>query len=353
MILEPTSARRYVDLFNACDLGDVQNLVPNQEAFGWIAANAPLFECPSSRFEETYYFRWWTYRKHICQTPSSRVLTEFITPVSHAGPYNTVSCALGHQIAEGRWLRDERLLDEYVDFWLHSGPDGGPADHLHNFSSWLAAAEYERYLVTGNREHVVGQLDDLVADYCVWESERKGDEGLFWQFDVQDGMEESISGGRRQKNIRPTINSYMVANARAISNIAALAGRKPLARQYAKKADTLHKLLIMSMWDEQAAFFKVRHESGELSDAREAIGLIPWMFDIAFSDHAVAWQQVTDPLGFWAPCGLTTAERRHPAFRTHGAGTCEWDGAVWPFASSQTLTGMARLPARSDSLSGH
>ena len=50
-----------------------------------------------------------------------------------------------------------------------------------------------------------------------------------------------------------------------------------------------------------------------------------------------------DDAGFRAPHGLTTAERRHPQFRTHGTGTCEWDGAVWPFATSQTLTGLANV----------
>ena len=54
-----------------------------------------------------------------------------------------------------------------------------------------------------------------------------------------------------------------------------------------------------------------------------------------------AWKQVTDEKGFSAPYGLTTAERRHPLFRSHGVGTCEWDGAIWPFATSQTLTAMA------------
>ena len=53
--------------------------------------------------------------------------------------------------------------------------------------------------------------------------------------------------------------------------------------------------------------------------------------------------QVLDPDGFNAPFGLTTAERRHPKFRTHGVGGCEWDGAVWPFATTQTLVGMANL----------
>lgn len=55
----------------------------------------------------------------------------------------------------------------------------------------------------------------------------------------------------------------------------------------------------------------------------------------------VAWKQIDDEEGFSAPFGLTTAERRHPKFRTHGEGKCEWDGAIWPFASAQTLTALA------------
>jgi hypothetical protein len=56
-----------------------------------------------------------------------------------------------------------------------------------------------------------------------------------------------------------------------------------------------------------------------------------------------AWAQLDDPDGFRAPFGITTAERRHPRFRSHGIGTCEWDGALWPYATSQTLTALARV----------
>ena len=31
----------------------------------------------------------------------------------------------------------------------------------------------------------------------------------------------------------------------------------------------------------------------------------------------VAWKQLTDPKGFAAPYGLTTAEQRHPGFAIH------------------------------------
>jgi hypothetical protein len=343
MVLGAGDLERYVAEFNSADSAPHDGMIPNVEAAEWMAANVPLFDCPDTVFEKIYYFRWWTFRKHIKQTPQGIVLTEFLRPVNHAGPYNTVSCAVGHHLAEGRWLNDGRPLDDYVRFWFRSGPNGTTAAHFHKYSSWVAAALYNRYLVTKDREFVVDLLDDLVADYELWESERIRDDGLFWQFDVRDGMEESISGSRTKQNIRPTINSYMAANALAISQIAALADRSEIATTFRDKHQSLRSKMIAEIWDDDAKFFKVRFEDGGLSNAREAIGFIPWMFHLAGLEHAEAWKQFTDPAGFSAPRGLTTAERRHPDFRTHGTGTCEWDGAVWPFATSQTLTGLANL----------
>ena len=341
IILDTADLERYVGEFNTADAAPHDGLVPNAEASKWMAANVPLFDCPDGTIEKIYYFRWWTYRKHIKQTPQGMVLTEFLQPVNHAGPYNTVSCALGHHLAEGRWMRDQRPLDQYVRFWFRSGENGTPAAHFHKYSSWAAAALYNRYLVTMDREFLVDMLDDLVADYERWELERQRDDGLFWQFDVRDGMEESISGSRVKQNIRPTINSYMAANARAIARVAALTRRPELVSKFTEKHQTLRNKMVAELWDSDSRFFKVRFEEGGLSAAREAIGFIPWMFDLAQPKHAEAWAQMNDPAGFSAPRGLTTAERRHPDFRTHGVGTCEWDGAVWPFATSQTLTGLA------------
>jgi hypothetical protein len=361
-ILHAADFAHYVDKFNALDekrldekqavdkpADDKQTgnsdsyLIPNDQAWDWIVANAPLFNCPDVQLEETYYFRWWTYRKHIEQMPVGRVVTEFLQPVSHAGPYNTISCAFGHHLAEGRWLRDQSPLNEYTHFWFHSGEESGPAKHFHQYSSWAAAALYDRYLVTGDRTFLVNLLDDLVADYARWEAERCLPNGLFWQYDVRDGMEESISGGRHEKNIRPTINSYMAANARAIARIATLADRPDVASEFNAKFETLRAKMIAALWDPDAKFFKVQLEHGGLSDAREEIGFIPWMFNLVQPQQAVAWGQLVDPAGFKAPCGITTAEQRHPKFRSHGTGNCEWDGAVWPFATSQTLTGLANL----------
>lgn len=342
-ILKPVDFKHYVDEFNIDDPETTATLIPNSAAWDWVAANAPLFDCPDREFERIYYYRWWTFRKHIKETPDGLVLTEFLTPVGHAGEYNTISCAVGHHLAEGRWLRDQKLLDDYINFWFHSGDGGTPAPHFHKFSSWVPAAIYARYLVTGDRDQAVGLLDDLIADFAVWESERGRPDGLFWQFDVRDGMEESISGSRTLKHIRPTINSYMAANARAIAEIAKLAGRNDVAQKFAARADEIRAKFRASLWDNRAKFFKVRFEDGNISFAREAIGFIPFTFNLAGAEHSVAFSTINDDTVFRAPWGLTTAERHHPQFRTHGSGTCEWDGAVWPFATSQTLDGLANV----------
>lgn len=343
-MLQPTAFAHYVDQFNSSDAETVPTTIANKTCWSWLQKNIPLLECPDREVEEIYYFRWWSFRKHVKQTPKGFVITEFLPPVSHAGEFNTISCAAGFHLAEGRWLRDATYLNDYTRFWLR-GDHGKPPAHFHKFSSWFAAAAWERFLVTGDRAFITDLLPDFIADYSQWERERQSTNGLFWQYDVRDAMEESISGSRTAKNLRPTINSYMFANAQAIANLAGLAAKPNLAAEFSAKAAELQRRTQANLWDAKANFFKVRLETGELSDAREALGFIPWMFDLPAKDkgYETAWAQLRDPQGFAAPSGITTAERRHPEFRSHGVGTCEWDGAVWPFATAQTLYALANV----------
>ena len=153
-------------------------------------------------------------------------------------------------------------------------------------------------------------------------------------------MEESISGGRKKKYARPTINSYMFGNAQALAAINALAGDQHKADSYSKEAQQQKSLIENKLWNSNHQFFETMR-GDTLAAVREAIGFIPWYFNMPEAGkYDEAWKQVEDEKGFSAPYGLTTAERRHPQFRSHGTGTCEWDGAIWPFASSQTLTAM-------------
>lgn len=339
--------RRYVEDFNRTYKEDVVNYIPDAGAWEWMRHNIPFFSCPDREIEQLYYYRWWVYRKHIKETPAGFLITEFLKPVKHAAEYNALSCALGHHIAEGRWLRDPRFVDGDVHFWLRTGKDGGIRENLHQFSGWTAAAIYDRYLADGRREFLLSWLDALLRDYEAWERERLTDTGLFWQRDVSDGMESSISGGRRVRNIRPSINSYMYGNAAAISEIARMAGRSEVERDYRAKAARLKSLVQERLWNKDAAFFETRLESGEFANVRENIGYTPWMFNLPDrgAGYEVAWKQLMDPQGFYAPYGPTTAERRHPEFQIPYSGDdCQWNGPSWPFATTITLKALANVP---------
>ena len=342
VLLDPGQFKHHVDYFNRMEDENIIQAIPNDESWEWLARNIPFFECPQDNFEEMWYYRWWTLRKHIKETPQGYVMTEFLVEHSYADKYNLISCALGHHINEARWLHDPVYLDDDIQVW-YRGNNNSPMKKLHKFSSWAAYALFDRYKVNMDRDFILDMLDDLAKDYHVWEGERMMPSGLFWQYDVQDGMEESISGGRFTRNARPTINSYMCGNAIALSEMATLAGNDELAQTFSKKAEMLREKILDTLWNDQDQFFETLDENGKFLPVREAIGYIPWYFNLPGPEFEPAWQQVTDPEGFLAPFGLTTAERRHPEFRSHGCCNCEWDGAVWPFATSQTMTALANL----------
>ncbi|MGQ1948231.1 glycoside hydrolase family 88 protein [Geofilum sp. OHC36d9] len=339
-VLQAEEFKHYVDYFNNMEDENIAQAISNSQAWEWMKQNIPLFECPQQNFEEMYYYRWWTLRKHIKKTPVGYAFTEFLVDRSYADEYNLIACAMGHHTMEARWLHNHEYLNDYLHVW-YRGNDGLPMKKLHKFSNWTAFALYQKYLVDNDIDYLVDMLPDLLDDYRRWEQERRLDNGLFWQRDVQDGMEEQISGGRHVKNARPTINSYMYGNAWAISEIAALAGRTDLADTFKAKADTLYNLINTKLWNPESQFFETVKEAGNFAKVREEIGFIPWYFNIPLDKDSVAWKQLMDTEGFNAPYGITTAERRHPEFRSHGCCQCEWDGAVWPFATSQTLTGLA------------
>jgi hypothetical protein len=219
---------------------------------------------------------------------------------------------------------------------------------LRAYSFWIADAAWERSLVTGDTGFIKALLPDLINNYKAWEKSQLDPNGLFWQTANRDGMEKSAGGG----GYRATINSYMYGDALAISKIADLSGDTATAVVYRDKAASLKKKVQDMLWDKAAQFFKVlpRPPGGnpatptQLVAPRELSGYTPWYFNLPDSGYETAWSQCTDPKGFQSPFGLTTCEQRFPGFSISYRGhECQWNGPVWPFSTSITLTAMANL----------
>lgn len=334
-VLRPETFKGYIDSFNASDNELYRGYVSNAAAWSFLETNIPWFECPDKSIEKTYYFRWWTFRKHIQLTPDGFIITEFLPNVPWAGKDNSIDCAAGHHFYEGRWLADPKYLDDYAVFWFRKG--GEPR----RYSFWAADAIWARYLVTGDVRLTVDLLPDLAANYRAWEESHGGTNGLFWQSDDRDGMEMSAGGG----GYRPTINSYMFGDALAISNIARLAGKTELAATFGAKASALRAAVEKQLWNPTAQFFETRSsETGRWAGVREECGFTPWYFNLPGPAESIAWRQLLEPEGFRALFGPTTVEQRSPRFTVAYRGhECQWNGPSWPYATSVTLTAMANL----------
>jgi len=358
-VIGPDVMRRYVQTFNAGDDETIVNHVSNGQSYDWLAQNVPLFECPDADIERTYYFRWWTFRKAIGKTADGFVILEFLPDVSWAGKHNTISLAAAANLYEGRWLWNREYLDQFTTFWYRKG--GEPR----KYPTFLPDGIVARAKATGDWTLAEGLLPDLVEHHLAREATHMHPCGLFWSTDNGEG-EISISG----HGFRTTLNSYMFGDARAIAMIARRTGNNHLAEQFEEKAQAHKQLIQQRLWDEQAQFYKVYpfvpadewycgpipgslrgmspadwsfDSVDPLRNLRELYGYLPWFFYLADNGQETAWREVTDSQGFLAPCGLTSAERRHVRYMFDHPHECRWNGPIWPWNYSLTLAAMANL----------
>ncbi len=344
----------YIDSFNLKDEELYKQHFPNEKAKEFLRQQIPLVELPNKQLEKTYYFRWWTFRKHLKRTPLGFVITEFLPPVGWAGKYNTINCPAAHHIYEGRWLRDPTFVRDYLHFWLTESGQG-----VRSYSFWIADAMLAFLRIHPDDFFLSNHYDLLAANYSRWEEERRDlGNDLFWQVDDRDGMEVSVSGhllfARDSTSgmaaTRPTINSYMYGDSRALAILAAHLGNRRAARRFRQKAAVLKKNVQRHLWHDSLSFFTVLprkySEDKKPVSVRELIGYTPWYFQLPDDDrkYAVAWQKILDTMGFAAPYGLTVCERSHPNFEISYEGhECQWNGPSWPFATTITLKGLANL----------
>ncbi|MEU0796615.1 LamG-like jellyroll fold domain-containing protein [Amycolatopsis sp. NPDC005961] len=331
----------------------------------WYETNIPFVDLPDATMQSVYYYRWRVFKEHLRYTNPADgwISTEFLDCCGYAAPYQAINAAAGHQLTEGRWLRDPGYSQDYLKFWL-TGPGAGakPAtedvnadttDWAHEYSVWLATSAYGQAQVTGDFTPLRELLPALVRQYRGWDKQYNPDLGLYWSVPVWDAMEFSASSYESPNpyhggaGYRPTLNSYQYGDAVAISRIADSTGDHRLAAEYAQRAAQLKTALQKWLWDPKRGFYYAMARDGnpshQLSGSREQIGYLPWMFGAARPADSTAWSQLLDPGGFASAYGPTTAERRSPFFMKDAGGCCRWDGPSWPFATSQTLTGMANL----------
>ena len=257
-LVSDATVRAWFDRFSADDEEIYTNAVSNAEAAEWAVKSIPRFECPDRDIERAYYFRWWTYRKHLKKTPDGWVVTEFLPQVPWAGPHNTISCPLNHHIMEGRWLRDGEYLDGYIAFMVQKGRINGKGA----YANAPAFAALERARVAGDFAFVRKLLPDFVRNCEAWEKgwrvrkEKffigfRPERGLYDIWDGYEGTENSLS----RHGARPMVNAMRWADLKAVAEIARLEGDGETSVWFSAKADALEEAIKAKLWNREKKFF--------------------------------------------------------------------------------------------------
>ena len=348
-VLQPESYRHYVEMFRQQEKDATGKL--GADSWGWMEKEIPWFDSSDKQFEEMYYFRWYAWQKHLVETKRGYVITEWLPkPEAKDGFYGALPDAAPFHIGEARWLREKKIAEDDARFWMSA--DADPM----KYSFWVASTVHGLTLANGDTTLGTELFPALKANYAEWEKTHQDANGLFWQIDTRDAMEKSISGD----GYRPTLNSYMYGDARAIAAMAGVAGDTAAKSEFTAKADKLQELIETKLWNPKDQFYEVispAADSGirkekkfkdpgtlmQFSGVRELIGYIPWMFGIPPVSHGVAWKQLFDPKGFEGKYGPTTAERRSPRFRFKSSDQCTWNGPSWPYADTETLLALAEF----------
>jgi hypothetical protein len=132
----------------------------------------------------------------------------------------------------------------------------------------------------------------------------------------------------------------MYADKMALSLLAEYVGDANAAEAFRGEAEKLRNDINQRLWNENIRMFGTVSEENEKRDVREQIGYIPWMYGIPDGGRDGCFRYLLDENCFLAPYGLRTADASHPEYRKHFDHECLWNGPVWPFATSQTLTAL-------------
>jgi F5/8 type C domain/Bacterial alpha-L-rhamnosidase 6 hairpin glycosidase domain len=330
----------------------------------WYAEKIPFFESPDPLLDATYYYRWEVLTKHLTygSPETGYTFTEFIDRPFWSGAYGAISCPLGHQHYEVRWLKDRRIIDDFARYWFET-----PGAEPRSYSNWYGDAMWATYLALGDTAFLRAVFPHMLSQYAGWTDERwDSAHGMFRWDGMHDGMEFNINSrltsdhDRGAEGYRPTLNSYLYADARAIAQAAALLGEPGVASQYAERAAALKRRVQEELWDPEREFFfhqsanderggiaakSLTYETGPFAGnphGRELIGYVPWQFGLPDPGYEAAWKFLMDTAYFAAPFGPTTVERGDPQFQVSPR-CCVWSGNSWPYATTQTLVALANL----------
>lgn len=183
----------------------------------FLLSNTPLFISSDSTITEVFNYRFWMMLKHLRKYQDSEdnkeywVYTEFYGNPNHASRSGAISCPLGQQFYEARWVKDPKYLKSYAEYFLtgsgatlNQRENGSFLTNLsrpesHHFSSWLVNGVASFLKIHPDVEWMKSMLPAMEKHQEVWDelftvhNPDSKTNGMYKIMDLYDGMEFSLS----------------------------------------------------------------------------------------------------------------------------------------------------------------
>ncbi|KAF3769517.1 Six-hairpin glycosidase, partial [Cryphonectria parasitica EP155] len=338
----------------------------------WYIPRIPLFQSSDATLNDVYYYRWNIFRAHQRDLGSlGFISTEFLDDVSwELFPFASLNDATGFHLGEGRWLRDRRYSHDYIDFMYTYHDESATYGNDRHFSEAIADAVWRTYLVDGDLASISQHHAAMETIYDEWADHYDDTKFLYWIEPLYDATEYTISsidasggedGFTGGEAFRPSINSYMYANALAIAHIASATGDTATAATYEARAAAIQGNFTASLWNATLEHFIDRYYQDDSTyvtywdfiRGRELVGLTPWNWDVVPNNetYAAAWSHALSTADLLTGSGLLgTVEpsyeyymRQYRYDAVTGLRECQWNGPVWPFQTTSMLGGLSNL----------
>lgn len=269
-------------------------------------------------------------------------------------PYFNV--ALGFHLNEGRWCRDRRFTHDYVEHMF-----GSRNGNNRQYSEYMADSVWNVYLIDHDAQFAVKYLEQMKTLYEQWNDHLDASKGLYYIEPLWDATEFTIasidaSGGKEGfaggNAFRPSINSYMFANFRAIAKLARLNNDELTAHQYERRAELIKDRVEGNLWNSTFQHFIDRYQVEnqyvkyfDFIRGRELVGYVPFMFSLPndTQEFAASWSHVLNPDELLGAYGMRTNEPSYQYYMHAFTSGNQWNGPVWPYQTTQALLGMSNV----------
>ena len=208
------------------------------------------------------------------------------------------------------------------------------------YTHYVHRAIYEQAQATANTPFLISQLNGTINIYGLWKVVLDNTTGLYHRTPLLDAQEYSLpgwltggpNGGPVEvwnsfdnnyttidlgpETYRPSHNSFMLAGAAAIANIAQLAGDSDLYQQWNTTAATLYSNMYKLLWNTDLEFWiDVAEGTNQQFLGRQLIGYYPYRFEIGTGDDMVRGLETgLTTQGFLTEFGPTTLEQTNPYY---------------------------------------